>query len=114
MPPPLDYENPPDAADTSGASAALVLLPATAGLVTFIAAGHSLHEEPFGFFEWSDAVTRVGGLVAAFVLWIAWALIARRARVRTVVLIPVAAWAVIHLWFAWWLGYGYFREPWNV
>jgi len=111
VPPPLDYQTPPDVAPRT--SPALLLLPTIAGLMTLIAAGHSLHSEPFGVFEWPSAIIQVGCLVAAVALWVAWAVLARRACVRWTITLPALIWAVVHLLAAWALGAGYFREPWN-
>jgi len=108
---PLDYRCP--ASSTVGFPPSLVAAPIIAAVVTILAAGQSIVEEPFGIFSAGDAIIQVGSPILAVGLWGYWCVVARRKRLPIAAVLPLVAWAGLHLWFALWLGIGYFYEPWN-
>ena len=93
--------------------AALIALPLLASLLLFYVAWTNALEEPYGVFNWSDAVVQVGGSGVVALLWLARLAVARWKRVRWFVLLPICLWGVLNLLTAYMFGVGYFDEIWN-
>jgi hypothetical protein len=94
--------------------ALLVTLPLAAAFITFIVGAVSMGE-PFGMFEWDDAVVFFGAPVVIAVLGVIWVCVALKKRGQR-------RWFLLVfgiLYFAWltWVAAGemqmYLNEPWN-
>ena len=107
----LDYHAP--GSSDAATPASLVLAPIAGAAATLVSAVQCLDQEPFGTFSVGDAVIHVGSPVLAAGLWVYWCVVARRSRLSFAKVLPSLTWAALHLWFALWLGIGYFSEPWN-
>ena len=111
----LDYAIPKSTSWSWRQWTALLLPIAATGFLFFIAASNAV-EEPYGFFNWSDALLQVGGLGCVILMWLAWlgvwAVLVRRTS-RLWLMLPVAFWALLNIWGAYTLGVSYFYEPWN-
>ena len=96
-------------------SVTLGLVPAVTFLLSFFVVVHNGNEEPFGVFQWSDALIQVGGPALVTGLWVWWLYVALiQEDLRPLLLLPLTAWAALNVLLVAALAAGYFCEPWNL
>lgn len=89
------------------------VVPTLATVLTIYSLLHSMEHEPFGNFDWYDAVIQVGIPVVSLGLWIVWSLCARRRQMPLAQFLGFIVWAAIQLSLGFVLAVVYFEEPWN-
>lgn len=110
---PIDYAPPPPRESVPWATIARIATPLVATSLLFYIVASNAYNEPYGVFNWSDAIEQVGGPAVVALLWVAWLVAAWARRVQWFILLPVLLWAAFTSWIAYQLGTGYFDEIWN-
>jgi hypothetical protein len=111
---PLEYETPRLAARRNLGAVLLFVLPGFATCLALYFVLYDATEEPFMVFRPRDAAAHVAIPLVSLGLWLYWGVLARREKLSLFVVVPLAIFALLKLWFVFLVGMGYLSEGWNT